>query len=79
MEHDKALNVIQVMPFVEGRIALTSGTIGNTTLIQCNTDGDLTLTFPSGNTKEVSMLAGTHRSIAKGSTITILSGSFDFD
>ncbi len=76
--HDQASNTIQAMPFVEGKIGITSGTVANITLIRCTADGGLTLTFPSGGTKAVTMTAGEDRSIERGSSATRTSGTFDF-
>lgn len=81
MEHDKFTNIIQAMPFTEGKIGLTTSAtpIKGITLIHCNEDGGLDLTFPSGGTVSVTMLEGADRSIAKGSSVVITSGFFDFD
>lgn len=79
MEHDNKTNLIQAMPFTEGKINITSGDVTGFRLIHCVADGGLTLTFPSGNTVDVTMVAGDDRSIKRGSTATVTSGTFDFD
>lgn len=76
---DQATNIIQAMPFKEGLIGITSGTVENITLIHCNVTGDLTLTFVNTGTEvNVTMEAGSDRSIALGSSVTVLNGEFDF-
>lgn len=75
---DGATNLIQAMPLTEGKIGITTGSVTNVSLIHCAVDGDLTLTFPSGTTATVSLEAGADRSVVKGTSVAVTSGTFDF-
>ncbi len=77
--HDQASNTIQAMPIVEGKIGLTSsdgaGLVG--TIIHCIADGAVTVTFETAGTESVNMVAGDDRSLPRGSSVLITSGTFD--
>ena len=79
LARDKALNAVQAMPFTEGLIGITSGTTKNVSLIQCTAAGEIVLTFPSGGTKTVTMTEDSNRSLTFGCSVTVNSGTFDFD
>lgn len=79
LAYDAGNTGIQCMPFAAGLIGLTNGTYDDVSLIRCNTDGELTLSWKNGTTDTVSMVAGDYRSIpGMQASITINSGSFDF-
>lgn len=79
MNKDTALDTPQAMEFVEGKINITSGAITGSNIIHCVADGGLTLLFPSGGTVDVTMTTDyPDRTIVRGSTITVTSGTFDF-
>lgn len=71
---------IQAFPLVEGFINLSvdDSPVTKVTLVQCLTDGDITITFNSGNTKTVSLFYGDIYSLPDAHSVAIVSGTFNF-
>lgn len=72
------INNIQTMEIQLGNNGLTSGTHSGVKLVSCITDGDIIVTFRSGATETVSLVAGTDRSLSN-LQVEISSGSFDIN
>ena len=50
--------LIQAMELLEGKVNLNTGTHSVKTLVHCVEDGSITVTWQSGNTDTVDMVAG---------------------
>ena len=75
---DKGNNPIQAMPIVEGKVGLVAPAAGlKGSIILCTADGTVTITFASAGTVNVAMVQGDIRTLTAGSSVTIVSGTFD--
>ena len=80
---DKYGESIQAFPLIEGQISVTSTDGTNSDgvfliihLIYCTADGGVTITFKSGGTKALTMVANDVYSIPEATQIAITSGTF---
>jgi len=66
--------IVQAMPLLEGKVNLTSGTHSANELIHCVADGTVTITWATGTTASIDMVAG--EDYAFEGDVTITSGTF---
>ncbi len=70
---------VQSMPFVQGYIDLTTGTVTGRGVILCKVDGSVQLNFVDETNKTVTMSEGQDRSLPSTIvSVTVLTGTFDF-
>ncbi len=67
---------IQAFPLSEGLVNLTSGVFTGRILAHCSADGDITVTWVTGNTDVMSCVAGDDFTIRNNTSIEITSGTF---
>ena len=80
MKQSKYGDSIQLMMFEEDFIDLENGAgaITGKSIILCKEDGSIQLTFVSGNDILTDMVAGDFRALPPESSVTIMTGKFDF-
>ncbi len=73
--NDRTGNPIQAFPLTYGKVGITTGTITGIGLFHCVVDGDITITFPSGDVT-VSCVAGDDYACGPANSVTVVSGTF---
>lgn len=68
--------MVTALPLQQGLLNLTAGTFTSVTIVHCELDGTITLTWEDGTTTDYTMVAGADVFVYEAVSVTIIAGTF---
>jgi len=78
LARDASACAIQAMPLLQGKIAITSGTFTDVSVVECVSNGDITLTWADETTTTVSLTAPSHHTCSTATQVEVVGSSGTF-